>query len=739
MFQGALYMLLNGKELSICVRQDWETLNNVWPCMVKAQHSEKPSIIALFDTAHDIIVNNFSSFQISFKFPESIMPIAKKVIEKYTGCVHVPVWPDLTEKQLKEAQLYYQLCDELLKLSVDSKLHWRHVDMAQSFLSLMLRKDMEFPGEAVQLYFKLLVSDTIKTRKMAIAFLSSWLKINKPKAVKRAHPIENTAKQPKTASEWNSTRFFFKIHYGFYTWPKEFRSYAPALEQVEINRNEFTALEKSIVSMFDDEAIAEKLINFLSLEEKKGQDEFNAITYSLFYRLFRNYNDQLFPSISKQLDKLLKDKREGAQRLASEIVAGLINGSKLWTFEKLEKIWSWLRPRLSSAWEETISNESERNWGTSLATICGTCEPRMIGWLLDLLFALVRKPTENTFHMTTRLYLLHCALNQWRIPSLWYQLYCHCSQLVGHTYQNMRFRVGSCLASSAFSELPGIYVDPDLRSSLNLVTEKEIIGIMNSQLKATGLWKMVFREDDGDTKTSNQKTATTSAPNGVVLSEAELKRGRLIMITMVNTIYSLASVSLAPLNNATTLQLIPLLAHFSNETNEEELKTSCQTHLIRSMAPADLSDENISVLLDVCEQDLVLSLMSDPRLDVRISAAQTLSGFIHCGYFSADTNLIERVVNLASSKQSEEQHSGVLALSAIIQAFPYSVPSFLPSLLMALCKHAHDREPNYGVVKKALSEFKRTHQDSWHEHKQEFTEEQLCALTDLLVSPNYYV
>ncbi|KAI1720671.1 proteasome-substrate-size regulator, mid region domain-containing protein [Ditylenchus destructor] len=816
-FKGALYMLLNGKELSICVRQDWETLNNVWPCMVKAQHSEKPSIIALFDTAHDIIVNNFSSFQISFKFSESIMPIAKKVIEKYNGCVHDPVWPDLTEKQLKEAQateterneknikLYYQLCDELLKLSVDSKLHWRHVDMAQSFLSLMLRKDMEFPADAVQLYFKLLVSDTIKTRKMAIAFLSSWLKINKPKSVKRAHPIENTghnngpnakwpikygfrkdnalllydqAKQPKTASEWNSTRFFFKIHYGFYTWPKEFKSYAPATEQVEINRNEFTALEKSIVSMFDDEAIAEKLINFLSLEEKKGQDEFNAITYSLFYRLFRNYNDQLFPSISKQLDKLLKDKREGAQRLASEIVAGLINGSKLWTFEKLEKIWAWLRPRLSSAWEETISNESERNWGTCLATICGTCEPRMIGWLLDLLFALVRKPTENTFHMTTRLYLLHCALNQfeWRIPSLWYQLFCHCSQLVGHTYQNMRFRVGSCLASSAFSELPGIYVDPELQSSLNLVTEKQIIGIMDSQLKATGLWKMVFREDDGDANTSDQKTATTSVPIGVVLSEADLKRGRLIMITMVNTIYSLASVSLAPLNNATTLRLIPLLAHFSNETNEEELKSSCQTQLIRSMAPADLSDENILVLLDVCEQtvarcswwktkmlllrflqvhilsnifimrkckqrvqDLVLSLMSDPRLDVRISAAQTLSGFIHCGYFSADTNLIERVVNMASSKQSEEQHSGVLALSAIIQAFPYSVPSFLPSLLMALCKHAHDREPNYGVVKKALSEFKRTHQDSWHEHKQEFTEEQLCALTDLLVSPNYYV
>nr|CAD2189936.1 unnamed protein product [Meloidogyne enterolobii] len=33
----------------------------------------------------------------------------------------------------------------------------------------------------------------------------------------------------------------------------------------------------------------------------------------------------------------------------------------------------------------------------------------------------------------------------------------------------------------------------------------------------------------------------------------------------------------------------------------------------------------------------------------------------------------------------------------------------------------------------------RTHQDEWHEHKLEFTEDQLQILTDLIVSPTYYV
>ena len=43
-----------------------------------------------------------------------------------------------------------------------------------------------------------------------------------------------------------------------------------------------------------------------------------------------------------------------------------------------------------------------------------------------------------------------------------------------------------------------------------------------------------------------------------------------------------------------------------------------------------------------------------------------------------------------------------------------------------------------GTVKKAMSEFRRTHYDSWSEHKQKFTDDQLAVLADLLISPSYY-
>lgn len=120
------------------------------------------------------------------------------------------------------------------------------------------------------------------------------------------------------------------------------------------------------------------------------------------------------------------------------------------------------------------------------------------------------------------------------------------------------------------------------------------------------------------------------------------------------------------------------------------------------------------------------------------------------------------------------RHAGVLGLSACILSSPYDVPTWMPQLLMDLSAHLNDTQPievclitvliismvrfilyfeqsiNESVhlihnlclfqmtVKKTLSNFRRTHHDNWQQHKQQFTDDQLLVLTDLLVSPCYY-
>ena len=54
-------------------------------------------------------------------------------------------------------------------------------------------------------------------------------------------------------------------------------------------------------------------------------------------------------------------------------------------------------------------------------------------------------------------------------------------------------------------------------------------------------------------------------------------------------------------------------------------------------------------------------------------------------------------------------------------------------------KRNTDPEPIKQTVQRTLGEFWRTHSDTWHKIKPMFTEDQLYLITDLLISPSYYI
>lgn len=144
----------------------------------------------------------------------------------------------------------------------------------------------------------------------------------------------------------------------------------------------------------------------------------------------------------------------------------------------------------------------------------------------------------------------------------------------------------------------------------------------------------------------------------------------------------------------------------------------------------------------------VREMLHDTQLEVRLGAAATLSGMIRCSPIAVRdakiTALKKHFTNLLiknplpkrpaagsaaaraeatgtptseSNKLTLTRHAAVLGLGALVQAFPYTSPppAWLPEVLATLAGRAASDPGTVGKsVKTALSDFKKTRQDTWH-------------------------
>ncbi|GLE00074.1 hypothetical protein PINS_up008801 [Pythium insidiosum] len=183
---------------------------------------------------------------------------------------------------------------------------------------------------------------------------------------------------------------------------------------------------------------------------------------------------------------------------------------------------------------------------------------------------------------------------------------------------------------------------------------------------------------------------------------------------------------------------------------------------------------------DVLKQrirDLVVSFLTDEQREVQDMAKYTLRNLTHIERTATVSKLSEDFraqaqdartkhpkfmrrlqrqekdqeddVEIAKTKEriktnEKKMASSVLGMSAVILAFPYSVPSFVPPLFEELGRYLYLKHSTPTVsylekaVKDTLLEFKRTHQDNWLEIKANFTAEQRDVFEDVLISPSYY-
>ncbi|KAL3050189.1 hypothetical protein OYC64_012265 [Pagothenia borchgrevinki] len=586
---------------------------------------------------------------------------------------------------------------------------------------------------------------------------------------------------PRTQKDWDACVFVEKTHWGYYSWPRKLMIYAPLEEQPKQNltREEMTEREQIIFDHFSDPVFINQFIEFLSLEERKGKDKFSPRRFCLFKGLFRNFGDIFLPLLRPHMERLVADSHESKQRCVAEIISGLIRGSKHWSYAKVEKLWELLCPLLRTALSN-ITIETYADWGTCIATACESRDPRKLHWLFELLMESPVNGEGGSFVDACRLYVLQGGLAQqeWRVPELLHRLLQYLEPKLTQVYKNVRERIGSVLTYIFMIDVNLPCTQPTTSPRISDFTERILL-----QLKPL---------TEGDEEIQNHVVEENE-----VGEQDERTQAIKLLKTVLKWLIASAGRSFSTAVPE-QLRLLPLLfkiAPVENDDSYDELKRDAKTCL-SLMSQGLLYPEQIPMVLRGLREiagssswharytvltylqimvfynlftfmndqhsvnevrALVVRLLEDEQLEVREMAATTLSGFLQCNFLSMDAPMqahfealcktrlpkkrkreLGSTVDTIPSADLMRRHAGVLGLSACILSSPYDVPTWMPQLLMDLSAHLNDTQPIEMTVKKTLSNFRRTHHDNWQQHKQQFTDDQLLVLTDLLVSPCYY-
>uniref|UniRef100_A0A4W5P0V8 Proteasome activator subunit 4 n=1 Tax=Hucho hucho TaxID=62062 RepID=A0A4W5P0V8_9TELE len=818
-FKGALYCLL-GNHSGVCLANlhDWDCITLTWPAIVRsglssAMSLEKPSIVRLFDDLADKVHRQYETIGIDFAIQSECRAVAVQLQTSGVPLPQDPVPSDQEEAEGLRKQEEKNLDSYLPSLCLKTFFTrcsvwcrpWKFEHNAIGFMSLLLRDDHPLPSPAILFFVKSLNHDSLLVRKLAISAVAGIMKqLKRPHKKVPVSPNElcglkepagmiagdrpdnqwlqyNSSSLPRTQQDWEGCTFVEKTHWGYYSWPQKLMMYSPSEEQPkqELTREEMTEREQIIYDHFSDPVFINQLIEFLSLEDRKGKDKFSPRRFCLFKGLFRNFNDAFLPVLKPHMERLVADTHESKQRCVAEITSGLIRGSKHWSYGKVESLWELLCPLLRTALNN-ITVETYADWGTCIATACESRDPRKLHWLFEMLMESPVNGEGGSFVDACRLYVLQGGLAQqeWRVPELLHRLLQYLEPKLTQVYKNVRERIGSVLTYIFMIDVNLPYTQPTASPRIKEFTERVLL-----RLKPL---------TEGDEEIQNHVVEENE-----VGEQDERTQAIKLLKTVLKWLMASAGRSFSTAVPE-QLQLLPLLfkiAPVENDDSYDELKRDAKTCL-SLMSQGLLYTEQIPLVLLALQEiagssswharytvltylqimvfynlftfmsdqgavndvrALVIRLLEDEQLEVREMAATTLSGFLQCNFLSIEgpmqshfealckTRLPKKrkrelgsVVDTIPSGDLVRRHAGVLGLSACILSSPYDVPTWMPQLLMNLSAHLNDTQPIEMTVKKTLSNFRRTHHDNWQEHKQQFTDDQLLVLTDLLVSPCYY-
>lgn len=385
------------------------------------------------------------------------------------------------KRNAQRVEDYEKLILKLVELIEEPHLHWHRRIIAYSLFTHLMRDDHPLPLAALNLCLSSLVSERLSIRIKAIQLVSAQLKLHKRKHIKRKLIVHKSSR-PAIASketitidqleaeaerislnednldsnqlstqepidckisgnsnkwmqykltegnyskeEWDKLIFIDKPHVGFYDWPEELEVYEPYEKQPKLNRpiEELNLYELAVYKKFTDPDFIEKLVNYFCFEDNKGSPEnhrFDTKRPALFKGLFRNFGPCLIEPFRKYVLDYATSTCEQKQKFVIEFLAGLLRGSKHWSYEMLDDLKKFVLLLLD---QMTVSQENFNDWTGLSIYVFRHRDVKRFQWLLNYFVTKATSQSESTsptitpFIQASRLTLAHYALMQceWR-------------------------------------------------------------------------------------------------------------------------------------------------------------------------------------------------------------------------------------------------------------------------------------------------------------------------------------
>ncbi|KAH9947705.1 ARM repeat-containing protein [Amylocystis lapponica] len=700
---------------------------------------------------------------------------------------------------LRKNDRYSETITGILEIVSKPTTHWRYVQIAAKFLYGLLRRDFEPTPEVASFFLRHSISPhpTIRsTAQKGVVKLCCHIKIrtfsksseelwldewSNPLRTNISTSSPSQLQQildPLVPTQGDTGELYVdKINTGFAVWTPTIKAYRAVPEGSSAFTWESSSQPalRAMSSILQEEKFFSDLVGLWGQESSRNQvtPELRPDNVNFIKTLAKMFEHERLDTILSEVDPLITDIDRYKQRAGAEMLAGLLRGSKhwpkqwkdrltSWTVERLQRIYAQMKPDTAAFWESLFTEQLIDR------------DPRRAKPIVDWVLSLpLEFHSDSAFAMSKTLSLFNVVVDAFgprflplcdKYMHIFFdnadtgyaeirsQIAQNICVIIGLQWRPVYPSVDAFLIACRDSSDPlhirdAKYIDRTVELAEQLPKWKEERlpppRVSQSQYDKVGLTMLQWIWD-----CSHGPQATLVFPYIIallpeVLRMSDLNDSSELQRYSSAVLYVLSAV--APPREFVGVIMDIFISAIKSTTSWRIRVNALPTLIVffyRNLM--GMSSGAISKLMDV-----LLECLSDENVEVREMASKMLSGVVRCSQRQSIVMLKDHFVSLARKTKIPNRqdptyaeslrslHSAILGVCALIESFPYSVERWMPPLTDVLAMHATDPLPISTTIRKCASEFKKTHQDTWHKDQLEFNEDQLQSLSTMLVGTSY--